>query len=177
MDEPIPEDVWPIAGEFLHEGRGRELNPQYTRLRNSASNADADREGLRLELNGGVHEGMKQKTTVEFICDHEKTGLEGMGDEKTSEHTKRQEGEEPAPEPPLPDPNAGKSLQLKSYRVESTGASGGNDEEVGVLRLEWRTKYACERSTTGGDKSDEDVGGDTKTKTGGWGFFTWFIVM
>ena len=36
-----------------------------------------------------------------------------------------------------------------------------------VLRLEWKTKYACE---------DAVVGGGDK-KSGGWGFFSWFFFM
>ena len=38
------------------------------------------------------------------------------------------------------------------------------DDTVDLLRLEWRTKYACE------DAPKENV-------STGWGFFTWFILM
>lgn len=39
-------------------------------------------------------------------------------------------------------------------------------EETDVLRLEWRTRHACEDDVSGG-----------KGKGGHWGFFTWFILM
>jgi len=39
-------------------------------------------------------------------------------------------------------------------------------ENMEVLRLDWRTKYAC-----------EDFEDDADGKKGGWGFFTWFILM
>jgi len=125
-----------------------------------------------------MHEGVKQKTIVEFICDREKTGLEGLADEKTKRQEDGGAGEgegDGEGEKPLPDPNAGKSLRPRSYRVENSGGSGNvADEVVGVLRLEWLTKYACEKSTSGGEKESPDV---PKSKTGGWGGFTWFIVV
>lgn len=46
----------------------------------------------------------------------------------------------------------------------SYGAPEG--EETDVLRLEWRTRHACE----------DDVSGE-KGKGGHWGVFTWFILM
>lgn len=46
----------------------------------------------------------------------------------------------------------------------SYGAPDG--EETDVLRLEWRTRHACE----------DDVSGE-KGKGGHWGAFTWFILM
>lgn len=183
MEEPLPEDVWPIAGNFVHEGSSGELNPHYTLLRDSASHTDADREGVRVELNGGKHEGVRQKAIIEFVCDHEKTGMEGLHEETTTAKRRRQEdggdggGDGGEEEPALPDPNAGRSLQLRNYRLETVGGSGGNDATaMGVLRLEWFTKYACERSSTP-DKDNDDVGGDPGKSTKGWGFFTWFIIM
>jgi hypothetical protein len=134
---------------------------------------------LRLEFNGGEHAKVRQKAIVEFVCDHDKTGLEGLKADTVGEKRRRQEdGGKGDEEPALPDPNAGKSLQLRTYRVESTGGSGStSDEEVGVLRLEWFTKYACEDTPTGGKKEEDKIpaGGETSTK--GWGGFTWFLVM
>ena len=55
----------------------------------------------------------------------------------------------------------GKSLTFVSY--------GAIDEKTDVLRLNWRTKYACE------DFEDDDD--DSSNKSSHWGFFTWFIIM
>lgn len=178
-DEPRPKDIWAIAGEFIHNGRGGELNPKYTRLRNSGSHADADREGLRVELNGGDHAGVKQKAIVEFVCDQDKTGLEGLTGKAMADKTRREEEDGDGQDrKPLPDPNEGKSLKFLNYRVENTGGSGSHeDEEMGVLRLEWMTKYACEKTKGGKNREDDPVPGTPPSKTSGWGFFTWFIVM
>lgn len=193
--EPIPDDVWPIAGEFLHEGRT--LDPEQTRLRNSESHADAEKEGLRLLINGGIHEKVKQRALIEFICDRKRTGLEGeeTAEKKQKQSTVRtslararnsnndtrdgdgkdgQGGDKDedggdgsgGDDEPLPDPDAGKSLQLISYEQTSIGK---DKEEVGTLRLEWRTKYACE------DIKDIDPAPPKKSR--GWGFFTWFIIV
>ena len=78
----------------------------------------------------------KQKAVVEFICDKDKTGLEGQ-----ERDGKVIDGE--------------KSLKYLSY-------------EGDVLKLEWRTKQACEQQAGGGG------GGDGGSH---WGFFTWFIIM
>lgn len=122
---------------------------------------------------------MKQKAIVEFVCDQDKTGLEGLKPSNVVAKMKRdEEGGDDQDDKPLPDPNEGKSLTLKSYRVENTGGGGSHDdEEVGVLRLEWSTKYACEKTKGGKNREDDPVPGTPADKTSGWGFFTWFIVM
>ena len=55
----------------------------------------------------------------------------------------------------------GKSLTFVSY--------GSIDDKTDVLRLNWRTKYACE------DFEDDDD--ESSSKGSHWGFFTWFIIM
>ena len=74
-----------------------------------------------------------------FICDRDKTGLEGQ---------KRDDGTGKEDE---------KSLKYIDYENEVS------------LKLEWRTKYACEQQQDGGG-SDVDGGSH-------WGFFTWCIIM
>ena len=156
-------NVIPIAGEFSH-ATGGALDPKWTRLKTSASNADRAKEGLRLEMNGGSFEKKKQKAIVEFICqpgskdvdrkrdefsrpyeedDDEKNGNEGGEDEQTGE---------------VADDGRGGKLEFISWEDE---------KDVMVLRLEWDTKYACEDA--------KDSGGDSSS--GHWGFFTWFIIM
>ena len=131
--------VIPIAGSYPHDS-GRTLDPKWTRLKTSSSHADSEKEGIRLEMHGGMfplHDGRKQKAVIEFLCD---TSREDE-DEKNG-HGKGKGG-----------------LSFLSY-----GAPDG--EETEVLRLEWRTKHACEKDMSGG-----------KGKGGHWGFFAWFIIM
>lgn len=53
------------------------------------------------------------------------------------------------------------SLQFISYKSDA-------DDTMDILRLEWQTQYACEDS-----KKEQDE----ERKSGGWGFFTWFIIV
>lgn len=66
--------VIPIAGEYSAT-HGRSMDPKFTRLRDSASSADADDEGVRVELHGGKFpnekSGTAQKAIIEFVCDRE----------------------------------------------------------------------------------------------------------
>lgn len=132
------DSIIPIAGDLGDEDN-RKLNPKYTRLKSSTAEVDANKEGVRVELHGGVYppeeeKKHKQKAVIEFICDKDKTGLEGQErDGKVID--------------------GAKSLKYLSY-----------DDDV--LKLEWRTKQACEQQAGG----DGDGGSH-------WGFFTWFIII
>lgn len=190
--------VIPIAGEFIHHHGGR-MDPKWTRLKTSSSNSDSEKEGLRLELHGGRYpfserHGRKQKAIIEFICDHDRTGLEGLGgdsgkadaagsslpwassnkavtfddddDDDDDDNDDDDDGGTP-PEDDDDDDNDkedddGKSLRF--IRYEPTDEDAHED----TLRLEWRTKYACE-----GIRDEEGE----KKGTRHWGFFTWFIIM
>ncbi|KAI9849112.1 MAG: hypothetical protein M1837_005342 [Sclerophora amabilis] len=179
-DDPIGIKV--IAGDFP-TSHGWDLDAQWTRLSTSSSNADSQKEGLRLELHGGRYpfkkSGKKQKAIVEFLCDKGRTGLEegssvtdgkddddGEDEEEEEEEAKRirRAGDEDKGEDEdgdgddKKDTEDTKSLRFISYKT-------GEDEDT--LRLEWRTKHACE-----GQKDEEDA-----AKSGHWGFFTWFIIM
>jgi hypothetical protein len=165
--DPFIREVIPIAGEYPM-GHGGHLEPKLTRLKDSSSNEDAKKEGLRMELHGGVYgtgkQEQKQKAVIEFLCDPDLEGTEGFDkDPKAAEATfarrvaEDEGGDTPSGEP-LPDLDEGKSLQFLSYKTEN---------DVGVLRLEWKTKYACE-------------GQAEKTppiNKGSWGFFTWFLII
>lgn len=162
--------VVPIAGDYPHSGRP--LDPQWTRLPSSGSHADTDKEGLRVELNGGKFpfdkkSGAQQKALVEFICDRERTGLEGDEEDAEEATVKRnaarradQGGEEDGD-------NDGEEEDKRSLKFISYKPEG--EKNIGVLRLEWRTKYACE-----GQKRSDDEPAKAK---GHWGFFTWFIIV
>lgn len=183
-----------IAGEFVHDGL--ELDPAFTRLKTSSSNADSEKEGLRVELHGGRYpfekrHGRKQRAIIEFVCDQERTGLEGLvedgetkqaggssalargaPDEATADEDKDDDGEEgDGSRSPDDDDDKGKDDDRRSLRYISYGATS-DDIAEDTLRLEWRTKYACEGMRDGG-KEDQP----RKSGSGHWGFFTWFIIV
>ncbi|KAL1302726.1 hypothetical protein AAFC00_003080 [Neodothiora populina] len=184
--------VIPIAGEYA-SSNGRSLDPVLTRLKNSAAHGDADREGVRVELKGGRYpfdksSGQQQRAIIEFVCDAERTGLEGVGadsrekeednekeetegllsvreegdkkdgDDKKDEKDGKDEGDKSGD-----DKEQDSSLQLISYKLEGEG-----DRQIEVLRLNWRTKYACEGQT---EHKPSDNGSSH------WGFFTWFLII
>lgn len=162
--------VQPIAGEYT-ASHGRALDPRWTRLKGSASNEDAEREGLRLELNGGKYPdtktGMPQKAIVEFLCDPELTGNEGFEEAKEKRLVSRAEGEGEGEDGgdddvQLPDLDKGKSIEFVSFKVEG-------EDPTKVLRLRWKTKYACEGAA--------DSTPPPKKSSNSWGFFTWFVIM
>lgn len=174
--------VIPIAGEYtLHNSRS--LNPHWSRLRDSASSADSDKEGIRLEVGGGKYPfdaatGTPQKAYLEFLCDPARSGHEGDDDGDHDEKRRRRSDDEPDTDKDSDkdkdkdddngdkhkhkhnDHDAGSSLRFISYRNEDDG-------QAGVLRLQWRTKYACE-----GQASHQP-----ESAKGSWGLFTWFIIM
>lgn len=151
-----------------------QLDPTFELLRDSKSNSDASREGLRVELHGGrfpfddKKSGVDQRAIIEFVCDAEREGDEGAekddkekeddekdGDDKKEEKLRRRE---PESKGKCEDSDA--SLRFCGYDLEDVG----KDKKARTLRLEWRTKYACENAPA------PDGGSH-------WGFFTWFIIM
>jgi hypothetical protein len=159
--------VVPIAGDY-HLKTGNPLESEVHRLKDSNSHADSGKEGLRLELSGGREQldkkgSKKQKAIIEFLCDPSTDGKDtevddrpeapdsGNDDEEGKERRKRDEEKK----------EKSKSLTFLSYKDEKI-----KDEDWGVLRLEWRTKYAC-----------EDAVDAPKEPSGGWGFFTWLIIV
>lgn len=128
---------------------------------------------MLVELNGGRYpldksSGQQQKAIVEFQCDPDRTGLEGLNgdsrdkiDDEKEERSKRAEGEkEGDKDGEKEDPKDAASLTLVSYRTEG--------EDIAVLRLNWKTKYACEGQTDHKPSAP---------KSNSWGFFTWFLIM
>ncbi|KAF2864921.1 autophagy protein-like protein Atg27 [Massariosphaeria phaeospora] len=174
-----------IAGTYTSHSH-RSIDAQFTLLRGSESNSDAAREGVRAELHGGrfpfedSKTGVDQRAIIEFVCDRERTGLEGTrdddgekddgddddsddkGDDKEGDD-KKEEGKRLSRR----DDDHGKcvgddkkSLRFCGYERESLP----KDKVARTLRLEWRTKYACE-------DAPRDAPGSH------WGFFTWFIII
>lgn len=162
--------VYPIAGDYTTDS-GRSLDPQTTRLKA----ADSEAEGVRMELHGGRYpfdgkKGRMQKAVIEFICDHDRTGLEGLEDEKRSDSDDKSEEDEESSqrkrtaEEESGDADEGVTPVTASLVFKSYGAF----DDIDVLRLDWYTKYACE------DVSERDGSGSSGDH---WGFFTWFLLM
>lgn len=150
-------DVIPVAGNYHLSGKGGYLEPKFTRLKSQ----DSDREGVVVEVGGGRYEDLRQKAVIEFVCDKEVSGLERRTRVEAEDDDGEGEGERWKQDPD-------NALQFVSY-----GPVEAKEGLVDVLRLEWRTRYACE-SSDAGDDEDEDK---EKKSSGGWGFFTWFILM
>ncbi|KAI9838103.1 MAG: hypothetical protein M1819_006259 [Sarea resinae] len=175
--------VIPIAGDFIHDSLP--LEPQWTRLKSSPSNADADKEGIRLEMHGGRYpfthkDGVQQKAIVEFLCDETRTGLEGdeLGngrnddddddddEDEDDDDDKRRLRERATKGTDEKGDDEKKPSDEQSLRFVKYGKEG----DIDVLRLEWLTKYACESRKN----KDDSKGGSS---SGHWGFFTWFIIV
>ena len=171
----------PIAGELKDHGGGA-LDAKAERLKTSDSHGDNDKEGVRLIPNGGRYpmfskKERSQKTVIEFICDRDKTGLEDEWAateeyEKSSLSTREDKDKEGDGE----DQPSGEEVQLINEGAPLIFNSYGPAEKgnVDVLRLTWRTKYACEDAWK---KPDNDNDGGEPSASSGWGFFTWFILM
>lgn len=170
-----------IAGTYKTQ-TGRDIDAKFELLRDSKSNSDAGREGVRAILNGGrfpfddKKNGVDQRAIVEFVCDKERSGLEGdekdngetEDDPKDDDKDKEKDGDDKKEEKfrRREDASKGKceesdnSLRFCGYQKEQAG----KDKTVQTLRLEWRTKYAC-----------EDAPSDNSSSS--WGFFGWFFVI
>jgi autophagy-related protein 27 len=163
------EGVIPIAGNY-ETTSGKGLEPKFSRLKSE----DTKKEGLRMELHGGQFNKKNQMAIIEFQCDLDRSGNEGFeaadgkmggaraaslldtrgtaaGDIASLVKHDSEDKEEDDDE---------KSLSFVSY--------GPTDDKTDLLRLNWRTKYACE------DFEDDDNDSSTSSH---WGFFTWFIIM
>ena len=120
-------------------------------MKSSPSNTDKEKEGVRLEISGGIDsDGQKQKAIVEFLCDtstrdDRRRTLLAAEDEEDDEN--EEDGDKKGEE--VDDEHGGK-LKLVSWDVE---------EGTKVLRLDWTTKYGCE------DVKDDKRGSDS----GHWG--------
>jgi len=153
-----------IAGDFtMSNGVHLDITP--TRLKNSVSTPDTKREGLRLEILEGrdpfeKQKGttqVKQKAIVELICDKAKTGWEPLPEPSVKSSL---DGVFDNTTASIMESDEAGAIQYISYQEEPI-----RGENWGVLRLEWKTKYACE------DAAVEHSGSE------GWGFFTWFIIL
>lgn len=128
-------------------------DPEFTLLKE----VNEELEGVRLKVAGGKYrssvEGKDKPAAavIDFKCDPDRSGLEGISTtENTGEKKKRtDEGEEGAKDA---------SLQFKGF--------GPDDDDTYILKLDWRTRYACDDYQRGKQNSSSS-----------WGFFTWLIIM
>lgn len=168
-----------MAGSFA-TSTGKGLDPKFERLEDIPG---SDMTGLRLELHGGTYMKQNQMAIIDMQCDPERTGnekspvKEGKGGEdeklRSSAIDPRDEskhddddGDDNDDDNDDEENDNENSLRFVSYKEE--------DEKKGihVLRLDWRTKYACQSY-----EEDDDEGTGKGGKGRRWGFFTWFIVM
>ena len=152
--KPAIDQVIPVAGNYEGSGgSGKSLDPHYERLKETDTSSD----GLRMVLKGGSYAKKDQRAIIEFQCDEDRSGNEG-----TEEKERRRDGEG----------DKNKDDDEKKGMPSLTFVSYGElDDKTDVLRLNWRTKYACE------DHADRDDEGGEGGQKAGWGVFTWFILM
>ena len=179
--------VIPLAGSLANHG-GKALDHKVTRLKSSESNADSQKEGVRLVLQGGRYpldgpakDRQDQRVIVELLCDMTREGTEGewQVDEYDPEGGKSGEsGEsgETGDAPPANATMAADGVSLLEAGEKQLTREGENpalifegyevhdaDNAFGTLRLTWHTKYACESMAGAGREH--------------WGFFTWFVII
>ncbi len=166
-DKPHVDEVLPIAGSYA-TSTGQNLDPKTQRLEDLPG---FDMTGLRLELHGGVYMKQKQMAVIDLQCDPERTGNEKSSvkkgkhdDDKKVRDAQPDEGDDTGDDDDEDEDN--NSLRFVSYEKEG-------DKQV--LRLDWRTKYAC--STYEDDDDDSDPGSGKNGTSKHWGFFTWFLVL
>ena len=173
-DSDVLGKVYPIAGELIEQG-GANLDAKWELLKNSKSNDDSTKEGLRLEINGGfkkTESGTKrpQKAIVEFLCDKSRTGLEHLPtprdpyEESKDKRADKDDGDK--------DEGGDKDKDKGGDKDEGLGDDGEpslqfvrydtDGKDADVLRLLWKTKYACD---------------DANPLPEHWGVFTWFLIM
>jgi hypothetical protein len=140
------------------------MDPVWTRLKTAESSHDSQQEGVRLTMNGGfwtepsTKKKRYQKAIIEFICDKDLEGDENLWSPE-DQYEKREETDDDKKDGEVDTPSNLPSLRFVSY--DKTGNTAD------ILRLEWRTKYACE-----GVKDEKDAESSSH-----WGFFTWFVLM
>lgn len=159
--------VIPIAGDFT-TSHGRPLDPKVQRLKNSASNPDSDSEGIIVEFNGGKYGDQVQKAIIRFECDATRTGNDDdakseavLVTREAEDNDKDKAGDDDKGDGNKDgqDQNKDRSLRFISYKTE---------DSIDVLRLTWRTKYACEEVPSDGEEDDPSKG---------WGFFGWLFII
>ncbi|KAK3314769.1 autophagy-related protein 27 [Apodospora peruviana] len=168
-----------IAGDLLNHG-GKAFSYDVKRLSTSESKDDSDKEGVRVTLKGGLYQSREQRAVVEFLCDRNRTGLEGEWDsedkyEPGQAEEKRRRAEEGGGDgddkkPPPEDEVGFEERQLKKENAALVweGYKRSPDGKMDTLFLKWHTQYACETGV-------EQPSADEESRH--WGFFTWIVIL
>ncbi|KAH7039895.1 autophagy-related protein 27 [Microdochium trichocladiopsis] len=179
--------VIPIAGDLAEVG-GHKFEPKTKLL---VPEAEEGAEGLHVTLSGGTYtfeDGRKhdQRAVVRFVCDEKREGTEGEYESEDKYDTKMADIMHSRRRDDDSDDDGKKKefqlgdLEAASLLYDSYGPSQ-SDSDVDVLRLTWKTKYACASRST--DPLDPESPGEGNGDEGGappnnsWGFFTWFIIL
>jgi len=156
--------IVPIAGDY-HLKTGQPLDSEVFRMKNSGSNVDSEKEGVRVELSGGRQpldrKGKRQKAIIEYLCDRTTDGKDTEMDDRPEDPDSEKEDGKLRRRADDDEKKAG-PLKFVTYKDEDI-----KGENFGVLRLEWRTSFACEDSV-------DAPRGDSAAS---WGFFTWMIII
>ncbi|KAK4215013.1 autophagy-related protein 27 [Rhypophila decipiens] len=166
--------VIPIAGNLIDHG-GEEFTYDLKRLSTSDSKDDSEKEGLRLTLHGGVYQKREQRAVIEFLCDHNRTGLEGEWESRDKyEKGKAEKREEKKDDDKKDEDKDGddgfpeRQLKKENAALIWDGYKRSPDDKVDTLFLTWHTKYACEKDVDGGNGPSESTH---------WGVFTWMFML
>ncbi|CAK7206850.1 type II membrane protein [Sporothrix eucalyptigena] len=181
--------VIPLAGNLEDQGGGS-LDHKATRLKTADSHEDAQKEGVRLVLQGGrypldgpVKERQSQRVIVELLCDKSREGTEGewlVGEyegsvgsgstdtpPKSVNETLIVDGENTSNGFSTREDHPGEKQLIREGEDPALVFGGYEihdaDGAFGTLRLTWYTKYACESMA--------------ESRREHWGFFTWFVIL
>ncbi|KAF4121676.1 autophagy-related protein 27 [Geosmithia morbida] len=188
-----------VAGNLENVG-GTGFEYEATRLKTSDSNSDSKKEGLRLVLKGGKHplsgpvkQRRQQQAVLEFLCDTNRTGLEGEWASEDEYETATAttttatgqplqargegEGKDGGDED---DDGSESGIEHQLVKNDTAliwdGYGFNKDKDADILRLTWHTKYACEKRDGDGGGDGKD-GEDGSKKPQSWGFFTWAFIL
>lgn len=158
-DSNIP---FPIAGlDALGHGT---MDPELSRLKK----LDSADEGLLLKLAGGEYNKKPASAVIRFECDPDRTGLEGLDTmAEQAESPERRRMARSAHAEADGEGNEGGDGDAESLTF---GSFGPADEKSYVLKLTWKTRYAC-------DDYLKDGKNETPSSSGHWGFLTWLIIL
>ncbi|EED22165.1 autophagy protein Atg27, putative [Talaromyces stipitatus ATCC 10500] len=166
--------VLPIAGYENSLGGGSK-DIETTLLKS----IDPATEGIRVKISGGTipEPELKKKypasAIIDFQCDPGRTGLEGLKndddlDQATDAKLRRRDDGEKGDDGNNKDGDENNKPQTPSLTFQSFSLENENF----ILRLDWKTKYACEDY-----KRDNPGSGSGNSSSGHWGFFTWLIII
>lgn len=167
----------PIAGSLVNDG-GKDFTYELKRLSTSDSKDDSEKEGLRMTLHGGVYQKREQRAVIEFLCDHNRTGLEDEWESQDKyekgKSEKREDKKDGDKKEDDKDGDAGgfpeRQLKKENAALIWEGYKRSPDDKVDTLFLTWHTKHACEKAADGGN-------GDGPAESTHWGFFTWMFML